>query len=135
MPNKGNHEISCARTSFFEPGDRWNYSLCHDVLAVFVEVESGEKFEDYVKKNIFDVLSMNNTTFMLPESELDTIAQQYNFKDGKTTNIGKHIYNYKIGSEYASGGAGGISTVDDYIKFLEGLRTYISLLKRNPSSL
>ena len=36
----------------FEPGDRWNYSLCHDVLAALVEVLSGEKFEDYVKKNI-----------------------------------------------------------------------------------
>lgn len=35
---------------------------------------------------------------------------------------------YKLGSEYVSGGAGGISTVDDYIKFLEALRTY-KLLK------
>ena len=113
----------------FEPGDRWNYSLCHDVLAAFVEVVSGEKFEDYVKKNIFDVLGMNNTTFMLPESGLDSIAPQYAFKDGKATDIGKPIYNYKIGSEYASGGAGGISTVDDYIKFLEGLRTY-KLIKK-----
>ena len=33
----------------FEPGDRWEYSLCHDVLAAFVEVVSGEKFETYVK--------------------------------------------------------------------------------------
>ncbi len=36
----------------FEPGDRWEYSLCHDVLAALVEVLSGEKFETYVKKNI-----------------------------------------------------------------------------------
>ena len=38
------------------------------------------------------------------------------------------IFRYKFGSEYASGGAGCISTVDDYIKFLEALRTY-KLLK------
>jgi CubicO group peptidase (beta-lactamase class C family) len=112
----------------FEPGDRWNYSLCHDVLAAFVEVVSGEKFEEYVKKNIFDVVGMNNSTFMLSDSEIETIAPQYRFEDGKAVNVGKPIFNYKIGTEYASGGAGGISTVDDYIKFLECLRTY-KLLK------
>ncbi|MBQ2897412.1 MAG: beta-lactamase family protein [Clostridia bacterium] len=112
----------------FEPGDRWEYSLCHDVLAALVEVVSGEKFENYVKKNIFEVVGMKDSTFMLPEAEIETIAPQYRFEDGKAVNIGKHISNYKIGTEYASGGAGGISTVDDYIKFLECLRTY-KLLK------
>ena len=28
----------------FEPGDQWNYSLCHDELAALVEVLSGEKY-------------------------------------------------------------------------------------------
>ncbi len=112
----------------FEPGDRWEYSLCHDVLAAFVEVVSGEKFEAFVKKNIFDVAHMNNSTFMLPDTEIETIAPQYRFEEGKAVNVGKPIVKYKIGSEYASGGAGGISTVDDYIKFLECLRTY-KLLK------
>ncbi|MBR5922392.1 MAG: beta-lactamase family protein [Clostridia bacterium] len=107
----------------FEPGDRWEYSLCHDVLAAFVEVVSGEKFEDYVKKNIFDVLGMQNSTFMLPEEQIETISPQYKFENGKAVNVGKHIVAYKIGSEYASGGAGCISTADDYIRFLEGLRT------------
>jgi len=112
----------------FEPGDRWEYSLCHDVLAAFVEVVSGEKIETYIKKNIFDVAHMNNSTFMLHDEEIETISPQYNFENGKAVNIGKPIHNYKIGTEYASGGAGGISTVDDYIKFLECLRTY-KLLK------
>ena len=112
----------------FEPGDRWEYSLCHDVLAAFVEALSGEKFETYVKKNIFDIADMNNSTFMLPDAEIETISPQYRFEDGKAIDIGKPIFNYKIGSEYASGGAGCISTADDYIKFLECLRTH-KLLK------
>ncbi|MBR5586812.1 MAG: beta-lactamase family protein [Clostridia bacterium] len=112
----------------FEPGERWEYSLCHDVLAAFVEVVSGEKFEVYVKKNIFDLLDMNRSTFMLPDSEIDTIAEQYRFEEGKAVNVGKNICGYKFGSGYASGGAGCISTVDDYMKFLEGLRTF-KLLK------
>lgn len=107
----------------FEPGERWEYSLCHDVLAALIEVLTGERFEDYVKKNIFDVLDMSRSTFMLPESELETVTPQYRFENGKPVNIGKEICGYKIGREYASGGAGCISTTDDYMKFLEGLRT------------
>lgn len=30
----------------FEPGARWNYSLCHDVLAVLAEVVSGMRFRN-----------------------------------------------------------------------------------------
>lgn len=111
----------------FEPGDRWEYSLCHDVLAALVEVLSGEKFEVYVKKYIFDPAGMKDSTFMLPQAEAETVAQQYSFENGKAENVGKRV-SYKIGSEYASGGAGCISTVDDYIRFLEGLRTH-KLLK------
>ena len=64
----------------------------------------------------------------MPDEEIETITPQYRFEDGKAVNFGKPIFNYKIGTEYASGGAGCISTVDDYIAFLEALRTY-KLLK------
>ena len=107
----------------FESGTRWQYSLCHDVLAALVEVISGEKFENYVKTHIFDVVGMNDSTFLLPETELDTVSPQYRFVNGDLQNVGKMIGEFKLGSEYASGGAGCISTVDDYIKFLEGWRT------------
>ena len=113
----------------FEPGDNWAYGLSHDVLAVLVEVVAKEKFEDYVKKNIFDVLGMKNSTFLLPENELETVSQQYDLREQKPVNVGKNIVNYKLGSQFASGGAGGISTVEDYILFLEGLRKNILLKK------
>jgi len=35
----------------FEPGERFQYSLCHDVLAGLVSVVSGKKFRDYMKEN------------------------------------------------------------------------------------
>ena len=108
----------------FEPGDRWEYSLCHDVLAALIEVISGEKFEDYIKKNIFDVVGMTNSTFMLDDNDLDSLAVQYEFRNGELVDVGKNIINFKIGSEYAAGGAGAISTVDDYIKFLEAVRKF-----------
>ncbi|MBE6611408.1 MAG: beta-lactamase family protein [Ruminococcaceae bacterium] len=61
----------------FDPGARFEYSLCHDVLAALVEVLSGMKFGDYVKKNIFDPLGMKDSTFCLPVSDYDTLCAQY----------------------------------------------------------
>ena len=127
-PTRKTMEYLAKEPLIFEPGARWEYSLCHDVLAALLEVLSGEKFEIYVQKNIFDPIGMENSTFMLTESEVETLAPQYRFENGKRVDVGKHILAYKIGSEYASGGAGCISTVDDYIKFLEALRTF-KLLK------
>ena len=114
----------------FEPGDRWEYSLCHDVLAALIEVIVGQPFYEYVRQNIFVPLGMNDSTFMLPEKELHTVAEQYLFENGEIKNIGKNIFKFKFGREYASGGAGCISTVDDYIKFLEELRVGNKILKR-----
>ena len=108
----------------FEPGEKWNYSLCHDVLAAVVEVVAGKRFGLFVKERIFDVCGMKDTTFLLPREELPTIAAQYLYEQGEFKNIGREIRRYKIGESYESGGAGAISTVGDYIKFLEALRTY-----------
>ena len=107
----------------FQPGEDWLYSFCHDVLAALVEVLSGEKYQDYVKKHIFEPLGMTRTTFMLPEEALETLAPQYRRQNGQTERISKEICTLKLGCEYAAGGAGGISCVEDYMKFLEGLRT------------
>lgn len=106
----------------FEPGTQWKYSLSHDVLAVLVEVLTGQRFEDYVKQQIFEPLGMHQSTFLLPEEELDTIAPQYAFTNGHPVQIDKHTQTYRLGHQHASGGAGCISTVDDYIKFVEALR-------------
>ena len=107
----------------FQPGDHWQYSLCHDVLAAFVEVVSGMPFEEYVQKNIFRPLGMTKTTFLLPAAEYPTVAAQYTGSGDQPGifRIGPAIHNYRIGADYASGGAGCVSTVEDYMKFLNAL--------------
>ena len=109
----------------FDPGSSWNYSLCHDVLAAILEVATGKRFGIYVKENIFDRAGMRRSTFLLPENELPEIAAQYRFDEqtGKYIFCGPQIQNYKLGTEYESGGAGCISCVEDYIAFLEALRS------------
>lgn len=102
----------------FEPGDQYKYSLCHDVLAALVEVISGQKFEEYVQAHIFDPVGMKDSAFFARP-----ICQKYryNAETGEFEEI--FVNSYRIGTEYASGGAGAVSTVEDYIAFLEALRT------------
>lgn len=114
----------------YQPGETFHYSLGHDVLAAVVERISGKRYGEFVKERIFDPLGMKSTTFLLPDEECDTLMAQYRFVEGKFNNVGRKIQTYKLGSEYESGGAGAVSTVDDYVRFLEGLRTY-RLLKRD----
>ncbi len=107
----------------FDPGMRWQYSLCHDVLAAAVEVIAGVPFGQFVKTRIFDPMGMTRSTFLLPDEELCEVSEQYCWENGEAKNIGKAITPFKLGYAYESGGAGCVSTADDYMRFLEGLRT------------
>ncbi len=109
----------------YEPGEGLAYSLAHDVLAAVVEVVTGQKFGEFVKENIFDPCGMTHSTFLLPDESLEEVCEQYIFnkETNAPENCGKSIQHFKFGSEHESGGAGALSTVEDYIKFLEALRT------------
>ena len=114
----------------FEPGTGWRYSLCHDVLAALVEVLSGERFENYVEKHIFAPLGMENSDFLHPMEDWSGFARQFRY-DSITGEYEPWWKNaYRPGKEYASGGAGCVSTVEDYIKFLEALRVGDVILKK-----
>ena len=114
----------------FEPGYRWEYSLCHDVLAAFVEVVAGMTFNAYVKKNIFDICGMKNSTFAVTAADNEKAVNQYIYdkKLDKVVECDK-TNRFRLGTKFESGGAGCISTVDDYIAFLEAVRTN-KLLKK-----
>lgn len=110
-----------------DPGTEWHYSLSHDVLAALVEVLSGEKFEDFVQKNIFAPLGITHSTFIAREADLPTISPLYRNNQGAGEDkprieIFERGNEYQLGPEYASGGAGCVSTLDDYSTFLEGLK-------------
>lgn len=124
----------------FEPGEKFQYSLCHDVLAGLVSIVTGKKFSDYMRENIFDPLDMNHSHYHLTSEIEPLMATQYRYisedneeikdiveaqKSGKSQkgyfkNIGKGNA-LVLGEEYDSGGAGIISTVSDYIKLAAAL--------------
>jgi len=119
----------------FEPGEGWLYSLSHDVLAALVEVLSGQKFEVYVKEHIFDPLGMENTDFLHPVEDWEGFAHQYRYHS-ETGEFQPWWQNtFRPGPEYASGGAGCVSTTEDYIRFLEALRVGDVILKKETIAL
>ena len=105
----------------FEPGEQWQYSLCHDVLGGFIEVVAGKRLRDYAREVLFDPLGMEDTCYNLPsEDKMKRMAVQYNWRDdlGKalpTNNTCGHI----LGPGYDSGGAGVVSSCEDYMKFAD----------------
>ena len=120
----------------FNPGTRFQYSYCHDVLAAVVEVISGMRFSEYMRKNIFEPLEMYKTYFHLPENFDGVMAKQYNYKVTETDIVKLQALaenergvleradwgNVLVyGSEYDSGGAGIITTMDDYVLLMNAL--------------
>ena len=124
---------------FFEPGTRWQYSICHDVLAALISVVSGQKFREYVTEHIFMPLDMKESVYHHTPETLKRTAEQYSFVqsgredidiveaqknggvgDGYFRNVGKEC-SHILGSEYDSGGAGIITTVSDYAKLMAAL--------------
>lgn len=107
----------------FEPGTRFRYSLCHDVLGALVEIWSGQLLGDYMQENIFEPLGMKNTFFGVPEDEerLSRMAARYTFdENGKPQRL-PFKCNFNLSKDYQSGGAGLCSCTEDYALFLDAL--------------
>ena len=130
----------------FEPGGGWSYSLCHDVLAAAVEVISGMRFSEYVKKNIFEALDMGNSCYHLPKDGKKRMARQYIYDSGGAKDVvtmqqsagGAGVLrdagsgnSLVFGEDYDSGGAGIITTVQDYAKFAAAMANGGLGLNRN----
>jgi CubicO group peptidase (beta-lactamase class C family) len=107
----------------FEPGTRYRYSLCHDVLGGLIEIWSGKKFSEYMKENIFDVLGMKDTFFGLPtdEERLSRMAARYNYDSQRKPVRLELKCDYILSPEYECGGAGLVSSAEDYAIFLDAL--------------
>ncbi|NLJ40212.1 MAG: beta-lactamase family protein [Clostridiales bacterium] len=106
----------------FEPGTHYEYSLSHDVLGAIIEVVSGQNFGEYLDEHIFQPLGMTNTGFKLtPELKANMSDQFICNVDTLAIVPTKRANVYVLSDNYESGGAGLISTVDDYILFLDAL--------------
>lgn len=71
-------------TLLFQPGTKWNYSDSnYSILAYIVEQVSGEPYEQYVKKHIFDKAHMNYTGFGKDFSNPEQLSIGYKYKQNQ----------------------------------------------------
>lgn len=109
----------CRNPLLFHPGDRFKYSICLDVLAAVMEEVSGVRFGEYLRKNIFEPLGIEHTSF---NRNVTPIAAQYEClnETGEVIDIGDE-HPYLFNDSYESGGAGLVSTLDDYALFADAM--------------
>ncbi len=108
------------------PGERWVYGYNTDILGVVIEEVSGESLDAFLKKRILEPLSMKDTHFYLPESKVDRLATVYSAgEDGNLERapspggmVGQGAYVNGPRKSF-SGGAGLLSTAEDYAGFLQ----------------
>lgn len=122
----------------FEPGTDYEYGMSADVLGAVIEVVTGMKFSEYLKKTIWDPLGMKDTGFYVPQEKLSRLSNVYKSSQGQA--VGAWGGNSKGGQmeifencnlgiqadmtkdpAFESGGAGMVSTIDDYMRFVQML--------------
>lgn len=104
----------------FRPGEKWDYGISADIMGGIIEEVSGMKYSEFLKKNIFTPLDMNDTGFYVPEEKLDRFSALYSWQEnGLERDFNNHLglTDYKNPPSFESGGAGLVSTIDDYSKF------------------
>ncbi len=105
----------------YQPGERWVYSVAHDVQAALVEKLSGQKFDDYVRQRIFTPLGMNDSMFKIPADKKSRVPGLYALgRDGKlavdTSPLGGAGYGDQVFGGYSIS-----TTAGDYALFAQML--------------
>jgi CubicO group peptidase (beta-lactamase class C family) len=106
----------------FQPGASWQYGTSADVLGAVVEVVSGKRFGEFLNEELFEPLGMVDTGFWLPVEKRHRLVKTYadNSKGGLELYTGNHlgiIHQMDRDPAFESGGAGLVSTIDDYSRF------------------
>ncbi len=115
----------------FEPGTRWNYSYCTDVVGRLVEVVSGRRFDTFLAERVFGPLGMTETAFHAGSPEhpdgaggatgAGRLARLYLATTGGMTPGDSLGRAFTRPPALLSGGGGLVSTAFDYHRFTQFL--------------
>lgn len=106
-----------------EPGEQWVYSISITVLGRIVEIVSGLPFDEYLREEVFDPLEMPDTGFYVPPLKQNRLALAYRIPDGENGLAKLPVMDVPItvNPPLKEGAAGIVSTVPDYLRFLQAL--------------
>ena len=104
----------------FEPGSKWSYcNAGMGVLGRVIEVASGQRYEEFLKRRIFDPLGMKDTAFYPSAEQLGRRAQTYGIKEGKLVAVPDTIIGPTRGAVYPIPAGGLHSTGADLARLYE----------------
>jgi len=106
----------------FVPGERYQYSLCHDLLGAVLEAAGGASFAELMQESVFCPLGLTSTTFFPTRSHLENMSQPYQRDVNTDTYLPLPKSNpFVFSPHFASGGAGLLSTSSDLILLCDAL--------------
>ncbi len=105
----------------FNPGEKFMYGLSADVLGAIMEKLTGKNLGELMEEEIFKPLGMKDTGFFVKSEDKDRLADAYESTENgiklfETNHLGIR-YHMDCPPAFCSGGAGLVSTIDDYSKF------------------
>ena len=104
----------------FQPGTAWRYSTGADILGAVVEAVTGKRFSEFLKEEFFEPLGMKDTDFWVPAEKRDRLVTCYRRVPGgleEFRDLNLAVGQYDRAPAFESGGAGLVSTLDDYMAF------------------
>jgi len=105
-----------------QPGTTFHYGMSIDVLGRLVEVLSGKPLDQFFEERIFRPLGMKDTAFFVPEEKWNRLAVLYTPKKGGVGGVERSTSpaqdSFKKKPTLFLGGAGSVSTLDDYARFV-----------------
>ncbi len=101
----------------FQPGTIWNYSLSVDMLGRVVERASGKRLADFLEERLFKPLKMKDSGFWVPAGKMPRLAES--LEKDRFAGRGFPLIDVSAPPKNDSGGAGGVSTAADYLRFCQ----------------
>jgi CubicO group peptidase (beta-lactamase class C family) len=106
-----------------DPGEQWVYSISITVLGRIVEIVSGQTFDNYLEQDIFTPLAMTDTGFYVKPHQQARLAKAYVAATSREPLRLLPPMDIPITEKppLMEGAAGLVSTVPDYLRFLQAL--------------
>jgi CubicO group peptidase (beta-lactamase class C family) len=102
-----------------QPGSTWEYSLSVDVQGRVIEAVTGMRLNDYLQERLFKPLKMKDTGFSVPTSESGRLAEA--FPRDPASGLENKLLDMSKVPGNDSGGAGGVSTASDYLRYCQAM--------------
>lgn len=110
----------------FAPGEKFDYNNSGYVLLGYIlELVSGEKYEDFIEKHIFQKLGMNRSSYATDRQIINNRAYGYHKKESGYVNK----TNINLSIPFSSGSL--MSTINDMLKWQDALNKNLLIKAEN----